>query len=154
MLGWGGLLRPGEIAKKSKSFRLNRHQIRFEPSGRWDALRDVVLTWRASKMNPHQKLEIIYISCLCKQLFCGMRVICPAHWILATTKMVDARWGNKHPQRPLLKEIQWQGPQLLRFAEIYDLLHQLLQRASASPAQAPIGPRGLYPSYSADRRLR
>ena len=104
MLGWGGLLRPGEIAKKSKAFRLNRHQIRFEPSGRWDALRDVVLTWRSSKMNPHQKLEIIYISCLCNQLFCGMRVICPAHWILATTQMVDARWGNKHPQRPLLKK--------------------------------------------------
>ena len=100
LLGYGGLMRGGEIARKSQfGVKLSRGQVQFVPAGRpvslRHTLRDVFITLRKSKTNTAGRTELIYVSCLCHRQFCGEWAICPAHWLLEYTVLRDRFFGRR-----------------------------------------------------------
>jgi len=107
-LGWGGLMRPGEIGKATHSPLLTRGQISFFYKGRHVSsnLTTILITLYRSKTNKGRRPDKIHISCLCHKHFCGHQVICPAHvlerYIIMRDRAFPHRRGSQEPL--LLKE--------------------------------------------------
>lgn len=101
-LGWGGLMRPGEIGFGKGGHMLTRGQITMmdDSKGR---ITTVLVTLHKSKTNRGRKPDRIYISCLCKERFCGQRVVCPAHILVRYVRMRDRYFPKaKRPNEALL----------------------------------------------------
>ena len=80
LLGYGGMLRPGEFAKTQWSPLLTYGQLQFHPNK--SAATDLVITLHCSKTNKIGKPERIIVSCYCKTKVCNVWTPCPVHFML------------------------------------------------------------------------
>ena len=101
-LGWGGLMRPGEIGMASGGHLLTRGQVQFISDSR-GRVTTAIITLYKSKTNKGRRPDKIYISCLCQQRFCGHQVVCPAHILSRYVRIRDRFFPKtKTPRAPLL----------------------------------------------------
>ncbi len=95
LIGYSGLLRPGELSKRQFNQTLNRNQIQFHPNILNPT--DLIITLFHSKTNKIGKKERIIIPCVCNEKVAGIDCPCPVHHIKYYVSLRDAMFGLQGP---------------------------------------------------------